>query len=103
MLRPREGGSWARQLDGKYPIGGDWGRAQRPPEEDERNYYIFGMPPKKKQIEAREKLVAEGKPLGPHAAKEVRSMSVEDLFRKPIKAEQDKIFPCQIISLGWTQ
>merc|ERR1712093_410727 len=46
-----------------------------------RNYYIFGMPPKKKQIEAREKLVAEGKPLGPHAAKEVRCVGLLKFIR----------------------
>ena len=39
--KPETGGSWARQLDKKYPIGGKWGQAQRPPEEDERNYYIY--------------------------------------------------------------
>ena len=54
---------------------------QRPPEEDERNYFIYGGPPKKKQREARESLVAEGKPLGTHAAKEIRCVGLLKLVR----------------------
>ena len=78
---PEKGGSWARELGSKYPIGGDWGKVQRPPEEDERNYFIYGGPPKKKQREARESLVAEGKPLGTHAAKEIRCVGLLKLVR----------------------
>ncbi len=86
---PEKGGSWARQLDSKYPIGGDWGKTQRPPAEDEHNYFIFGGPPKKKQKEAREKLVAAGEPLGTHEAKEVRCVGLLKLARNMIahKAE----------------
>ena len=78
---PGRGGSWARQLDSRYPIGGDWGRAQRPPEEDEHNYFIYGLPPRKKQIEARQKLVADGKPLGPHVAKRIRCVGLLKFVR----------------------
>ena len=74
-------GSWARQLDSRYPLGGDWGRAQRPPEEDEHNYFIYGLPPRKKQIEARQKLVADGKPLGPHVAKRIRCVGLLKFVR----------------------
>ena len=78
---PGTGGSWARQLDSRYPLGGDWGRAQRPPEEDEHNYFIYGLPPRKKQIEARQKLVADGKPLGPHVAKRIRCVGLLKFVR----------------------
>jgi serine/threonine protein kinase len=73
---PSSGGSWAELLDSNYPIGGDWGKMQRAPEVDERNYHIFGNPPKKKQVEARERLLADGKPLGPHQAKEIRTVGL---------------------------
>ncbi len=78
---PSSGGSWAELLDSKYPIGGDWGKMQRAPAVDEHNYFIFGHPPKKKQAEARERLVAEGKPLGPHAAKEIRTVGLLKFVR----------------------
>ena len=41
-----------------------------------RNYFIYGTNPKKKQVEAREKLIAEGKPLGTHEAKEIRCVGL---------------------------
>ena len=78
---PSSGGSWAELLDSKYPIGGDWGKLQRAPATDEHNYFIFGHPPKKKQADARERLVAEGKPLGPHAAKEIRTVGLLKFVR----------------------
>ena len=78
---PSSGGSWAGLLDPKYPIGGDWGKMQRAPAIDERNYFIFGNPPKKKQVEAREKLVADGKLLGPHTAKEIRTVGLLKFVR----------------------
>ena len=79
------GGSWARQLDSRYPLPGvnndGWGKAQRPPAEEERNYAIYGGPPSKKQVKEREALVAAGKPLGGHTAKEIRMVGLLKLIR----------------------
>ena len=65
----------------KAPQTSSIGKAQRPPEEDERNYFIYGGPPRKKQVEARESLVAEGKPLGTHEAKEIRCVGLLKFVR----------------------
>ena len=79
------GGSWARQLDPRYPLPGvnndGWGKAQRPPAEEERNYAIYGGPPGKKQAKEREALIAADKPLGGHAAKEIRTVGLLKLIR----------------------
>lgn len=82
---PEKGGSWARLLDPRYPLPGvnndGWGKAQRPPVEEERNYAIFGGPPGKKQIKEREDLLTAGKPLGGHAAKEIRTVGLLKFIR----------------------
>eukprot|EP01043_Picozoa_sp_COSAG02_P012965 COSAG02_NODE_511_length_20858_cov_21.570837_7_plen_641_part_00 len=81
-LEPSQGGSWARQLNPRYPLGSDgWGKQQREPAEDERMYHIFGAPPSKKQQQQRDKLVAAGKPLGPHEAKHARMVGLLKLIR----------------------
>jgi len=80
-----QGNSWARVLDPRYPLRGTkndgWGKAQRPPAEEERNYAIYGGPPSKKQVQGRENLLASGKPLGGHAAKEIRTVGLLKFIR----------------------
>jgi serine/threonine protein kinase len=76
---PEDGGSWAAQLELQKAVP-DWG-TQRKPADEERNYYIFGAPPKKKQIQARDRLIADGKPLGSHEAKQVRSVGLLKFLR----------------------
>ena len=46
-----------------------------------RNYAIYGGPPGKKQVKEREALIAAGKPLGAHAAKEIRTVGLLKLIR----------------------
>ena len=76
------GGSWARCLDTRYPLTGNWGKAQRPPEEEERHYHIYGAPAKAKQTKEREAMILAGKPLGRgHAAKEIRSVGYLKFIR----------------------
>jgi serine/threonine protein kinase len=77
---PEDGGSWAAQLEMQKAVP-DWGQAQRKPADEERNYFIFGAPPKKKQVQARERLVVEGKPLGTHEAKQIRSVGLMKFIR----------------------
>ena len=74
-------GSWARRLDSRYPLTGDWGKSQRAPEDEERFYYIYGAPPSKKQAAEREKQVAAGKVQGSHKAKEIRSVGLLKFIR----------------------
>lgn len=85
---PASGTSWARLLDPRYPLAGKyndgWGSgkmAQRPPAEVELHYAIYGAPAKPKQVKEREGLLADGKPLGPHVAKEVRSVGLLKFIR----------------------
>ena len=77
-LDPEHGGSWARMLDSKYPLGaGGWGKQLRPPEDEERMYHIYGLSqPSKRQQREREGLVAAGKPLGGHEAKQIRMVGL---------------------------
>ena len=59
-----------------------WGKGQRSPEEEERNYFIYGTgAPSKKQIKEREGLLAAGKLTKAHAAKEIRSVGLLKFIR----------------------
>eukprot|EP01045_Picozoa_sp_COSAG04_P006008 COSAG04_NODE_288_length_17855_cov_32.496621_7_plen_648_part_00 len=83
---PAAGTSWARLLDPRYPLAGanndGWGKGQRSPVEEEGNYAIYGTgAPSKKQQKEREGLVAAGKPLGTHEAKEIRSVGLLKFIR----------------------
>jgi serine/threonine protein kinase len=68
---PETGGSWSRCLDDRYPLTGDWGAksGQRPPHEEEHNYYTFGAPPSKKEGAERERQLKSGKLTKQFAAK----------------------------------
>ena len=63
--------------DPPYPLPGTrddgWGRS---PVEEARNYAIYGAPPSKKQLKAREGLLAKGQPLTGHEAKEIRAVGL---------------------------
>eukprot|EP01043_Picozoa_sp_COSAG02_P009543 COSAG02_NODE_326_length_24603_cov_123.455681_2_plen_787_part_00 len=78
---PAAGGSWSRQLCDKYPLGGDWGKQQRPPADEEHAYHIYGAPPSKKQAAQREAQLAAGKLSGTHQAKEIRSVGLLKFIR----------------------
>lgn len=82
---PSNGGSWARLLDPRYPLPGEkndgWGKTQRSPAEEEHNYAIYGGPPSKKQVKERDGLVAAGKPLGGHEAKDIRTVGLLKFIR----------------------
>ena len=89
---PEKGGSWAGSLDARYPLGGDWGKTQRPPEEEERFYHLYGAPPSKKQAKEREALIADGKPLGAHVSKEIRTVGLLKFIRNlNVHAEQQVV------------
>lgn len=75
------GGSWARQLDMAYPLGGDWGGSQQPPADVEADYHIYGAQAKPKQKKEREGLIAANKPLGGHASKEIRMVGLLKFIR----------------------
>ena len=78
---PEAGGSWSRMLGTHYPLGGDWGKSQRSPAQDERHYHIYGAPPSKKQAVEREKQVKAGKVSGAHTAKEIRTVGMLKFIR----------------------
>jgi len=74
---PAQGTSWARLLDARYPLSTDgWGKGHRAPDDEERSYAIYGGPAKGKQVKQREGLIAAGKPLGSHTAKEIRTVGL---------------------------
>jgi serine/threonine protein kinase len=75
---PEAGGSWSRCLDGRYPLTGDWGAksGQRPPLEEEHNYYTFGAPPSKKEGAERERQLKSGKLTKQFAAKVCRNACI---------------------------
>jgi serine/threonine protein kinase len=68
---PEAGGSWSRCLDDRYPLTGNWGSksGQRPPHEEEHNYFTFGAPPSKKEGAERERQLKSGKLTKQFAAK----------------------------------
>ena len=78
---PENGGSWSRAFNSIYPLTGDWGKTQRPPESEEHNYHIFGAPPSKKQAAERERQVRAGKLAGDFEAKEIRSVGLLKFMR----------------------
>ena len=80
---PENGGSWSRALDSRYPLTGDWGKksGQRTPQEEERNYFIFGAPPSKKQAAERERQIQSGKMTATFAAKHIRSVGLLKFMR----------------------
>jgi hypothetical protein len=82
-LEPDQGGSWARLLNPRYPLGNDgWGKQQRRPEDEERMYHVYGLPkPSKRQKQEREGLIAACKPLGTHEAKHIRMVGLLKMIR----------------------
>jgi serine/threonine protein kinase len=78
---PAQGGSWSRKLDSRYPLGGDWGKSQRPPQDEEHGYYVYGQPPSKKQAEQREAAQSAGKMTKAQAPKEIRSVGLLRFIR----------------------
>jgi serine/threonine protein kinase len=82
-LEPDQGGSWARLLNPRYPLGNDgWGKQQRRPEDEERMYHVYGIPkPSKRQKQEREGLIAACKPLGTHEAKHIRMVGLLKVIR----------------------
>lgn len=74
-------GSWSARLDERYPLGGDWGKSQRPPEDEELFYHIYGAPPSKKQAAEREKQVAAGKVRGSQKKLQIRSVGLLKFMR----------------------
>jgi hypothetical protein len=51
--------SWAKLLDKKYPLTGQW-QGQLPPHEVEHNYHVYGAGPSRKQSDARQKKLDSG-------------------------------------------
>eukprot|EP01052_Picozoa_sp_SAG31_P040913 SAG31_NODE_6055_length_2190_cov_1.811095_2_plen_291_part_00 len=78
---PAAGGSWARLLDPKFPIGG-WGngrQAQQPPNEIEHLYHVYGGNPSRKQEESRKQKLARGEQV--EECKQIRTVGLLKFIR----------------------